>query len=150
MMFSGTVSKKCRYALRAIFELAWRGSNDPVKIQEIALAQAIPPRFLEVILAELKHGGFVRSIRGSKGGYVLARPAHRLTVGEVIAFFGGEQPQTSTDSFRVSGLTGDYAFSKMWQQATAAVSDVYDQTTFADLIQDEMLKRKNYVPDYAI
>lgn len=76
------VSKKCRYALRAIFELSLRDSAQPVKIQEIATAQSIPACFLEVILSELKHGGFVDSKRGSDGGYMLTRDACDLTVGE--------------------------------------------------------------------
>ncbi|MHC4807793.1 MAG: RrF2 family transcriptional regulator, partial [Planctomycetota bacterium] len=83
------ISKKCRYALRAIFELALRDSGQPVKIHEIAGAQNVPPRFLEVILNELRHAGFVDSRRGNGGGYMLARDAKDLTVGEVIEYIQG-------------------------------------------------------------
>ena len=61
------VSQKCQYALRALFELAKRNGEGPVKIAAIAKAQAIPPRFLEVILSQLKQGSFVESQRGSEG-----------------------------------------------------------------------------------
>ena len=83
------VSKKCEYALRAIFELFRNEGNEPMKIQDIATAQDIPIRFLEVILVELKHGGFVSSKRGNCGGYTPAREAGDITIGEVISFFEG-------------------------------------------------------------
>ena len=70
-----SVSLKCQYGLRALFELARRAGNGPTRIQEIAEAQAIPPRFLENILNQLRRGGFVESRRGKAGGFVLARPA---------------------------------------------------------------------------
>ena len=75
------ISKKCQYALRAVFELAVRNTGQPVKIQQIAGAQNIPPRFLEVILNQLRHAGFVESRRGNEGGYMLAPGAEELTVG---------------------------------------------------------------------
>ena len=73
MVGPSKISKRCRYGLRAIFELALRGTSEPVKIQDIASAQGIPQRFLEIILSELKQGGFVESRRGSNGAYMLAR-----------------------------------------------------------------------------
>ncbi len=69
------VSQKSQYALRAVFELARRNGGLPVKIADIAEAQAIPQRFLEVIMNQLKQGGFVESRRGKRGGYLLARSA---------------------------------------------------------------------------
>lgn len=141
------LSNKCKYALRAIFELALRGSSAPVKIQQIAEAQAIPPRFLEVILAELKQGGFVESRRGKEGGYILARLANKLTVGEVIGFIQGngvKRDQKEPD------LIGKYAFLRLWQDISNAISNIYDNTTFADLIKEELSKRRRYIPNYVI
>jgi Rrf2 family protein len=85
------LSQKCQYAMRALFELARRQQQGPVRIGQIAGAQAIPVRFLEVILNELKHAGYVESRRGVQGGYMLAVPAGALTVGEVIRFVDGPQ-----------------------------------------------------------
>ena len=62
------VSQKCQYALRAVFELAKQYGKGPTKILHIAELQAIPVRFLEVILVQLKRGGFVDSQRGKEGG----------------------------------------------------------------------------------
>ena len=75
------ISKKCQYALKAIFELAWRNQSEPTRAQRIAEAQRISPRFMEIILNELKHGGFVESRRGNDGGYMLAQDAfHRQNI----------------------------------------------------------------------
>ncbi len=83
------VSRKCRYALRAILELAMRNSQDPVKIADIAEAQAIPTRFLEAILNQLKQVGFVESRRGRRGGYFLKRSPDEITMGDVIESIQG-------------------------------------------------------------
>ena len=79
------ISVKGEYALQAIFDLATQPHGDPVKIADIARRQKIPQKFLELILARLKQGGFVESRRGAEGGYRLARAADQITVGEVLA-----------------------------------------------------------------
>jgi len=150
MLGSERLSHKCRYALRALFELTMRGTTEPVKIQNIASAQGIPPRFLEVILAELKHGGFVESRRGSDGGYFLARPAYSLTVGEVLAFLRKGSSNSSRRGQHKVDLFGDYALSEMLRKVTNAISMVYDQTTFADLVERELAIRNAQVPNYTI
>ncbi len=78
------VTQKGQYALRALFELAKRGAKTPVKGAEVAQTQAIPPRFLEVILSQLKQSGYVTSRRGASGGYLLAKSPADVTVGDVI------------------------------------------------------------------
>ena len=150
MVAPNAVSQKCRYALRAIFELALRNTTNPVKIHDIALVQAIPSRFLEVILAELKHGGFVESRRGNDGGYILARPAQNLTVGEVIGFLQGSTRRNARADRQKLGLMGDYVFSKMWENISDAIADIYNNTTFADLVKIERAQREKYAPNYVI
>ena len=83
------VSVKGNYALQAIFDLALQRSEEPVKIAEIARRQKIPQKFLELILASLKQGGFVVSKRGAEGGYLLARTADAITIGEVLRYVEG-------------------------------------------------------------
>lgn len=143
------LSKKCRYGLRAIFELSLRHTTDPVKIQDIASSQAIPQRFLEIILAELKQGGFVESRRGNKGGYMLARSADDLTVGEVISFFQGDN-RKGNDINNSWNLRGDYVFSKLWKEVSDAITGVYSTTTFAEMVQEELSQSNTYVANYAI
>src|SRR5271167_3314140 len=83
------ISVKGEYALQAILDLASRRPGEPVKIADIARRQKIPQKFLELILASLKQGGFVESRRGADGGYRLARPPEQITVGQVYRFFEG-------------------------------------------------------------
>ena len=136
--------------MRALFELTMRSTTEPVKIQSIASAQGIPPRFLEVILGSMNSGGFVESRRGSDGGYFLARPAHNLTVGEVLAFMRKGSSNRSRPGKSNTDLFGDYALSEMFRKVTNAISTVYDQTTFADLVERELAIRNEQAPNYVI
>lgn len=147
------VSRRCQYAVRALFELAKRHRQGPMRITDIARAQAIPVRFLEVILSELKQAGFVASQRGTQGGYVLLREPGALTVGEVIRFIEG--PMAPVECLgRNSGencpLYGDCVFLPMWQEAEAAVAQVYDGTTFQQLVEREIQMKRDQAPEYVI
>ena len=71
------ISVKSEYALLAVFDLALQPPGEPVKIADVARRQKIPQKFLELILASLKQGGFVESRRGAEGGYRLAKPPTR-------------------------------------------------------------------------
>jgi len=79
-------SVKCEYALRAVLDLALAGSSTagPIRIADIASRQQIPQKFLETILSDLRKRGLLESRRGAEGGYMLARPAETITVGEVV------------------------------------------------------------------
>ena len=147
------ISQKCQYALRAIFELSKRNGGGPVKIADIAEAQAIPVRFLEVILSQLKQGGFVSSRRGSRGGYSLARSPAELTVGEIIRFVEGPLGPVVCAMGRTHSecrLYGNCVFLSMWEKVRNAISNVYDTTTFRDLVNEEAQSRQRYVPSYDI
>jgi Rrf2 family cysteine metabolism transcriptional repressor len=145
------ISQKCQYALRALLELAVRASDAPVKVGDIAEAQAIPPRFLEVILNQLKRGGFVESTRGAAGGYALARSPDELTMGEIIRFIEGPfrpVPCTTGHSVDRCPLDDDCVFLEVWEEATKAMSDVFD-TTFTDLARRRKPKEA-HVSSYCI
>jgi len=147
------ISQKCQYAVRATFELAKRHGKGPVRIADIAEAQAIPVRFLEVILNQLKQGGFVLSQRGSRGGYVLARPPAEIAVGDIIRFVEGPLGPVvcAMGSTRNEcRLYGDCVFLPMWERVNAAVSGVYDQTTYQSLVEQDARKGGEYVSSYAI
>ena len=132
--------KKKQYAIRAIFELAKHMGKGPRKISDIAKAQEIPVRFLEVILSQLKGSGFVESKRGLYGGYTLVRPPNEITVGDVLRFMSGQDETVdgmtdqSKDNF---SLNVDVTFSSMMNRAREAVFDVYDQTTIQNLLDNE-------------
>ena len=85
------ISQKAKYALRALVALAKQPPGQPTFIGEIAEAQNIPKKFLEQILLELKRHGIVASRRGRSGGYVLLRPAEKVTFGEVLRLITVQQ-----------------------------------------------------------
>ncbi len=139
------ISVRGEYALQAIFDLAIQKQGEPAKIAGISRRQKIPQKFLELILAGLKQGGFVESRRGAEGGYLLARPADSLTVGEVLRYVEG--PQTSKGRPR---RKTDSPFSGMWQQVDLAVSAVIDKTSFADLARDWNDRQQRHVHTWEI
>ncbi|MBI1291307.1 Rrf2 family transcriptional regulator [bacterium] len=141
------LSQKCQYALRAVLELARQRDQRPLRIGDIATAQSIPTRFLEVILNELRQGGFVESRRGKEGGYLLARNPAQLTVGEVIRFVEG--PLRPADPQDPAGH-GALAMNELWLNAEKALATVYDQTTFAGLIARDTQLRGAQANDFTI
>ena len=151
------VSQKCQYAARAVFELARRQGDGPVTIGEIARIQAIPQKFLEVILGELKQTGYVASRRGVQGGYLLEVSPEVLTVGDVVRFIDGPLdpvkcigPEIGAEAASTCPLKGDCAFMGLWARAGEAVAGVYDSTTFQDLIDEHEAATQEYVPHYNI
>ncbi|MGA2400334.1 MAG: Rrf2 family transcriptional regulator [Syntrophobacteraceae bacterium] len=149
------ISQKCQYALRALYELAKNGGPEPMKMAEIARRQAIPLRFLEIILNELKRGGFIRAIRGKDGGCFLSRSPGDLTVGEVMRFVEGSfAPVGCVNEERTNScpLQGKCVFLPLWERAQIALAQVYDGINFQDLIDQESQRAQNYESclDYVI
>jgi Rrf2 family transcriptional regulator, cysteine metabolism repressor len=139
------ISVKGEYALQAIFDLASQRSGEPVKIADIARRQKIPQKFLELILAGLKQGGFVESRRGAEGGYLLARSAESITIGEVLRFVEGTHEAKGK-----SRRKAETPFTDMWGRVDCAVSSVIDHTTFADLLRAWQEKQNKFVLNWEI
>lgn len=134
------LSQKCQYAVRAVLELSRHYGQGPVSAAEIAGNQAVPQRFLEVILNELKPTGLVESRRGVQGGFYLPIPPDQITVGKVIRLVDGPlepvrcaETQTNKDC----PLLAQCALVDLWKQAREAVEAVYDSVTFQDLVDRE-------------
>src|SRR5579864_6804083 len=139
------ISVKGEYALQAIFDLATQPVGEPVKIADIASRQKIPQKFLELILASLKQGGFVESRRGAEGGYLLVRAADQITVGEVLRFIEGPQDRKARKR-----KTHESPFGEMWRRVDEAVSGIIDQTSFGDLARVWREKHTKFVPNWEI
>lgn len=154
------VSARCDYALRAMLAVAaasgcagptggatagraGRGAIDPapqpggelVKAAALAESQRIPLSFLQGILLDLRRAGLLYSHRGNEGGYALARPATRITVGDVLRAVGGSLtsvrglPAESADYHGVAVGLRD-----VWLAVDGAIALVVDRTTLADLL----------------
>jgi len=83
------MSKKCKYGLKALIHLAKRYGGGPVLTDDIAKSEHIPKKFLELILLDLKHAGYVRSKQGTKGGYRLVQDPSQITLAEIYRLFDG-------------------------------------------------------------
>ena len=83
------IAQKTRYALRSLLYLAEDRGAAPVQLARIAETQRVPPKYLELIMLELKKAGLIRSTRGPKGGYALARPAEEISFGEIVRAMEG-------------------------------------------------------------
>lgn len=134
------------YALKTILDLASHYGNGPVTIHELAKRADIPAKFLEQILLDLKRGGFVESRRGKVGGYILAKPASNIKVGEVVRFIDGPIEPIACIEKGYSGCNDIYkcAFRKIWQDVAQATSEIIDNITFEDLI-NQINKEKRTV-----
>jgi Rrf2 family transcriptional regulator, cysteine metabolism repressor len=138
------VSVKGEYALQAVFDLASLSSKAPVRIADIARRQKIPQKFLELILASLKQGGFVESRRGAEGGYLLARSPEQITVGEILRYVDGSPDATSPTR------RGNSPFVVTWQRVDDAVNSILDRTSFATLAREWAEKQSQFVPNWEI
>lgn len=83
------LTKKSKYGIKALLQLAEEAGNGPVLVADLAESQRIPRKFLEAILLDLKRHGFLQSKKGKGGGYLLNRPPTSITVGQVIRVLEG-------------------------------------------------------------
>jgi len=135
------ISVKAEYALQAVFDLAGQAAGELVKIAEIANRQKIPQKFLELILSDLKQGGFVESRRGADGGYRLAKPADQIMVGDVLRFM---------EEGRQNKRAAEGPFAGLWTRVDAAISNVVDRTSFAEIVREWRQSQARYVANWDI
>ena len=124
------ITSKSPYAVRALSELARRGSAQPVPIGEIARARDIPVQFLEGLFAALRRAGILHSQRGVKGGYLFDRDPAQVTVLEVVELLEGELGHGAEQEGHV------------WIEAVEAVRAVLGRTTIADVAEREAEARR--------
>jgi Rrf2 family protein len=135
------VSAKADYAVRAMVELAASGSSSdgPAKGEVLADSQAIPMRFLENILGELRVHGLVQSRRGADGGYWLARPPDDITLAEIIRAVEGPLATVrgeSADALEYRG--GATPLREVWLALRANIRQVLESVTLADIVSGNL------------
>src|SRR6201996_235482 len=111
-----SITTKSPYALSALVELYRQGGTDPIPIAELARRRQIPVQFLEQLFATLRRAGVLRSQRGVKGGYSLARPADEVTVLELVELLDGPLGSAASGVFAEAAQ----AASAVLSQATVA------------------------------
>jgi Rrf2 family protein len=133
------ISAKADYAVRAAIELAVAGTERPTKGDAVAKAQDIPLKFLENILADMRHAGLITSRRGAEGGYWLARPAEEISLADVIRAVDG--PLASVRGTRSEELSYEGSaepLREVWIAVRASLRNVLESVTLADVARREL------------
>lgn len=140
------VSTKGRYALRLMLDLAMHSTGVNVPIKAIAARQEISEKYLEQIINILNKAGFVRSVRGSNGGYQLAYPPKDYTVGMILRLTEGSLAPVSCAEDASCIRSSRCATLYVWQELTKAINDVVDHITLQDLVdREKQIGADNYV-----
>ncbi len=135
------MSVKSDYAARAVLGLAQHYPSDvALRVEYLAAAQGVPGNYLVQILNELKSQGIARSIRGKEGGYLLARPPARITLGEVLRAVHG----AVFDTPALSDKNCPPELRRAWQKLQRAVDTAADAITFQQLLEESAEKEKMY------
>lgn len=130
------VSKKTDYALRALFTLVEHYKGRPIPIRELARRNDIPKRFLEQIMLALKARGWVDSLAGMRGGYVLAKSPSKISMGEVVRHFDGILAPiacVSLSGYKRCSQESVCRFRRVFFDIRNYVNAVMDRSTLADV-----------------
>lgn len=135
------ISTKGRYALRMMIEFGMNPQSC-TKISQVAARQGISDKYLEQIVTLLHKAGYVRSIRGPQGGYMLTRPPEEYTVGMILRQTEGSLSPVSCveDGGQPCHRAAQCATLTVWQQLKDAIDSVVDHVTLADLIEEQRQK----------
>ena len=136
------LSTRTRYGIRAILELAKNHGKGPLQIKTIAQRQDISVKYLEQLITILKSAGFVRSIRGSKGGYMLAKAPNEIKLNDVFnALEGPTATVECIENENYCARVADCVARQVWVQLQEAIDNVLKAITLQDLVDRTKDKR---------
>ena len=139
------VSKKTDYALRALFTLVEHYKGTPIPIRELARRNDIPKRFLEQIMLALKAQGWVESLAGMRGGYILAKDPSKITMGEVVRFFDGILAPiacVSVTGYKRCSQEPVCRFRRVFFDVRNYVAQVMDQSTLSEVAKSSPVTKR--------
>lgn len=131
------LTSRSEYALLALVYLTRHDMDGFISVDTVATAQEIPPKFLEQILLALKRARYLKSSKGQKGGYRLARPADKITLAEVIRLFDGALAPTESVSlnfYEPTPIEKEERLVTVFREIRDYVSNRLENTTIADVV----------------
>jgi Rrf2 family transcriptional regulator, iron-sulfur cluster assembly transcription factor len=136
------ISAQDEYGLRILLRIAREGGEEGLTIPQLSEAEGISEPYVGKMTRLLRMTGFIQSQKGSKGGYVLSRPAHQIKVSDVLhalggPLFDGEFCDGHAGSFKFCTNSVDCSVRSLWKILQHAIDRVLDQVTLADLISTE-------------
>jgi Rrf2 family iron-sulfur cluster assembly transcriptional regulator len=130
------LSTRSRYGTRMMVDLAQRYDDGPVQIREIAKRQDISAKYLEQLIIPLKKANYVKSVRGPKGGHLLAMAPEEITVGEIVRTLENEISLVSCiDNPKICSKTDTCPTRDVWKTATNAIYNELNTVTLSELIK---------------
>lgn len=133
------------YGMRAIIELAQHEGKQPLRLRVIADRQGISWKYLEQLMSLLRLAGFVRSVKGPKGGYVLARPAGEIKVSDVFRCLEGRVTMAERGDDKACRRQPSACVAReLWMEVEAAIQHVLNSLTLAHLIKKAKVRRPEY------
>lgn len=139
------ISKRTDYALRALFTLVEYYQRGPIPIRELARRNEVPKRFLEHIMLDLKAKGWVDSLAGIRGGYVLAKSPDKITMGEVVRHFDGILAPigcVSVSGYERCSQEPVCRFRRVFLDARNYVARLMDNATLAAVVRGAPVSRQ--------
>jgi Rrf2 family protein len=133
MLTGVRLALQVQYAICGVFDLAYNGQGDPVRIREIGARQRIPARYLEQIFQRLRRAGLVTSKRGPGGGYRLARPPAEITLREVVEAVEGPLAKGLAAP---AGAPSAYRPDFLWSALGEGLAELLEATTLEGLCRD--------------
>lgn len=129
------ISTKGRYAVRVMLDLACCNREECIKVKDIAARQGISEKYLEQIISTLTKAGYLRSVRGAQGGYMMVGQPKDYTVGMILRLTEGSMaPVACLDTGTVMCERSEYCDTlELWQELYDAVNRVIDNVTIEDL-----------------
>ncbi len=129
------LSTRSRYGTRILLELARSSGDRPVQVGQISRRQNIPVKYLEQLIRTLKGAGYIRSVRGAKGGHLLAQRPDRITLGAIVRLFEAQHDLVACVGLpEVCPSSRDCRVREAWKEATDALFAKLDAITLADLL----------------
>lgn len=132
------ISTKGRYALRLMLDIAMQDGSSPVPLHDIAERQGVSFKYLEQIVPPLSKAGFLKSVRGANGGYLLTRDPSEITTGDILrAGEGNLAPVACLASDEIDCPRADLCVTlPFWKGLDEAITAYIDSVTLADLVKD--------------
>lgn len=138
------ISTRTRYGIRAMIEMAQNYGNGPLQLKNIARRQDISVKYLEQIVAILKAGGFIRSIRGAKGGYILAKAPNQIKLNNVFDCLEGPVSMVEcVEDENYCAKSADCVARQLWQRVSNAIGTILSLITIQDLVDSAKDKMKS-------
>lgn len=141
------LSTKGRYGLRAVLDIAMNCGEEAVSLSSIAERQGISMSYLEQLIAKLKKAGIVNSIRGAQGGYVLARPAEEISVGQVLRALEGDLHPVDcsevTGSKEHCNSSGLCVTKYVWKRISDSINNAVDALMLSELVEEGKALRES-------